>query len=216
MMNIAAELKVGDKLEIEMKEKKIIEEPLIVSQVVDIKGDKIFIVNPFQQGSAFPLYVGQIVKIIFYREEKGIFRFSAEIKGKIEKKLTIYEISPLNDIEKIQRRYFFRFDVVRRVELKLKGESDEYQGVTKDISGGGMKLTCKKPFEMGSIVECKIFLQDDEATPVVGEIVRAQFDPILREYILGVNFKDIQEATRNKIVSFIFERQRLLRKKGLI
>ncbi len=215
-MNIAEELKVGDKLEIQLRADTNRESPLIVSQVVDIKGDRIFISNPMKQGMIYNLRNGQRIKVIFYREEKGIFRFSAEVKSKIENNLTIYEITPADQAEKIQRRYFFRFEVVKRVLIKEKDEIEAHQAVTKDISGGGMKVYSKKSYGLGTKVACRVFLHEEEETYVTGEVVRCEFDLELREYILGINFTDIRESTRNRIISFIFEKQRLLRKKGLI
>ncbi|GAB6088217.1 flagellar brake protein [Alkaliphilus crotonatoxidans] len=214
-MDIAAELKIGDKLEIQITSEDQEVSP-IVSQVVDLKENRIFIVNPMKQGSVYALRKGQRIKVIFYRGEKGIFRFTAEIKGKLEKNLTIYEIVPVEEAEKIQRRYFYRFEVVKRVLIKERSASEEYTAVTKDISGGGMKLYCKKSFKLGTVVSCRVFLDEEEETFVSGEVVRSEFDPEVREYILGINFTDIRESTRNRIVSFIFEKQRLLRKKGLI
>ncbi len=215
-MGILSELRVGDKLEIQIRENYGDNQYTIVSQVMDIKDGSVFIINPIKQGTSYPLHVGQRLKIIFYREEKGIFRFVAEVKHKVNNDLTIYEIIPVGEPEKIQRRYFYRLDIVRKVIMKLWDEDVAIEGVTKDISGGGIKVSSSTAISVGSKVECTIFLKDNDSIEVSGEVIRCYKDPGLKEFQIGISFFGIKEGVRSKIIAFIFENQRLLRKKGLI
>ncbi|KAB3531364.1 flagellar brake protein [Alkaliphilus serpentinus] len=214
-MNIK-ELKIGDPLEIELVEVKNRSKHMIVSQLIDIKGDLLVINNPLKRGIPYPLREGQQIKIIFYREEKGIFSFLAEIYKKLQGRLTIYTVKALCEPEKIQRRYFFRLDAILKVTLRDLSEDEVIESFTKDISGGGMKLISKKTFPEGSIMECTLFFRDHDKVTFTGEVIRSIKNPETNEFELGIRYKDIGEGVRNQIISFIFERQRLLRKKGLI
>ncbi|WP_026476021.1 flagellar brake protein [Alkaliphilus transvaalensis] len=217
-MDVLSELKVGVKLEILPRENSEDNDYTIVSQVIDVKEGSVFIINPIKQGASYPLYPGQRIRIIFNREDKGIFRFVAEVKKKINKNLTTYEITPIGEAEKIQRRYYYRLDIVRKVLIELRDEPIQIEGVTKDISGGGVKVYTKEPLPIGCRIDCKIFLHDDskEIIDVAGEVIRCFKDPQKNEFVVGISYRGIQEPVRSKIISFIFERQRLLRKKGLI
>ena len=51
---------------------------------------------------------------------------------------------------------------------------------------------------------------------VNGKVIRVIKDTATNSYELGIKFDKISRSNEDKIYSFIFERQRLLRKKGLI
>lgn len=215
-LNVFKELKIGDPLEIELVEYKNRSNHIIASQLVDKKNDLLIINNPLKRGVPYPLQEGQKIKIVFYREEKGIYSFLAEIVNKLQGRLTIYTVKPIGEPEKIQRRYYFRLDVILRVILKDLTEDIVTESFTKDISGGGMKLISKKSFEEGKLMECTVYLKDNEKITFTGEVIRSVSNPSTKEYEVGIKYRDIGEGVRNSIISFIFERQRQLRKKGLI
>ncbi|KAB3535862.1 hypothetical protein F8154_04925 [Alkaliphilus pronyensis] len=215
-MDLFSELIVGEKIEIEPMNKKNNDKSFIVSQLIDIKNNLLHITNPIKRGIPYPLLEGQQIKIIFYREEKGIFRFVAEIRYKVQSRIVIYAVEPISQPERIQRRYFFRLDIILNAFVGRLEEEAKCECIVKDLSGGGMKLVSKAEFKEGEILECHVNLKDGVRVTTVGEVIRSIKDPITNEYELGVRFKDISESVRNKIISFLFERQRLLRKKGLI
>ncbi|MBM7613679.1 flagellar brake protein [Alkaliphilus hydrothermalis] len=214
-MHILSELKIGERIEIESRQFASADEQ-IVSQVIDIRDDSLLIINPIKQGIPYPLTLGHQIKVIFYRGDKGIFRFNAVVKKRINKSLIIYEIVPTGEADKIQRRFYYRLELVRKVVLKPRDQDEEIDCMMKDISGGGMKVYSKTPLSVGTKVDCTIHLRDNEIIKVSGRVVRSYREPDINEHVIGISFKDISENTRSKIVSFIFERQRLLRKKGLI
>jgi len=214
-MHILSELKVGERIEIEVRQ-YVREDEQLVSQVIDIRDESFLIINPIKQGTPYPLSLGQQIKVIFYRGDKGIFRFNAEVKKRINKSLIIYEVVPVGEADKIQRRFYYRLELVRRVILKPCDEDEEIDGMMKDISGGGIKVYSKVPLPVGTKVDCKIYLKDNEIIDVTGKVVRSYREPDVNEHITGISFLGIPENTRSKIIAFIFERQRLLRKKGLI
>lgn len=216
-MKISPGLKIGNKLEIEPFEYRDVDNKTVVSQLVDLKGNKMYISGPILEGNPYPLYEGQRIKIIYYDHHRGVFRFNAEVKRKIAKnELFIFEIKPVSEAEKIQRRVFYRLEATIKTIVKSLTDGKTAVCFTKDISGGGLKITSKIAFEEGEKIECSMSLQDDKPIVVVGEVVRVTNDQVTKEYEIGVNYIDIDEATRNKVIAFIFEKQRLLRKKGLM
>ncbi|AKL95460.1 type IV pilus assembly PilZ [Clostridium aceticum] len=217
-MNLSKTLKIGDKLEIEpirSRENSAISKP-IVSQLIDMKDDAIYISSPIKQGMKYPLQVGQKIMIFFLQDEKGIYSFKGEITQKIDVQLPIYVIKPISSPEKTQRRYYYRLKILTKVLIKGIGETEAVEAFTKDISGGGIKVVSKKVFHEEQKVECTINLEKNQTVTIVGEIIRTVKNPTTNEYELAIGYIDIADSTRNDIISFIFRKQRELLQKGLI
>ncbi|AOY77298.1 flagellar brake protein [Clostridium formicaceticum] len=216
-MDLSMVLKVGDKLEIEpiRSGESTISKP-IVSQLIDIKDDLLFISSPIKQGMKYPLHVGQKITILFFRDEKGVYSFKGEVIQRIDIQLPIYTIQPISSPEKTQRRFYFRLKALTKVLIKGIGETEAVETYTKDISGGGMKVVSKKLFNEGQKVECAITLEESKTVTVVGEVIRAVRSSVTNEYELAIGYIDIADNTRNEIISFIFKKQRELLQKGLI
>ncbi len=220
-MDLFSELKIGEKLEIEpLREdrRQVTSKNIIVSQLLDTKEDKLYISSPILKGAPYPLYVGNRIKVIFLREDKGIYSFVAEIKKKIQARLTIYVIEPISEAEKTQRRIFYRLDITRKATFRLLSEDEDIiiEAATKDISGGGIKAISRKPIATGKNVACTLYLSDECILTLQGNVVRCVIDTNTGDYQLGISFLEGNDGARNRIVSFIFEKQRELRKKGLI
>lgn len=213
-MNVLTELKVGDKIEIELlRVGKYLKNKTIVSQVMDIKENHLMISSPIKQGMSYLLHEGQKINVIFYREEKGVFSFTAEVIKRLDLRLPMYIIQPQTTANKIQRRSYFRLKVLTKVLLRNLNESNAIECFTKDISGGGLRITSKKKFEENQKVECVIFLGNDNTITVTSEIVRVIKDPTKNEYEISLRYEDITDNARNQIISFVFKKQRELRQK---
>jgi c-di-GMP-binding flagellar brake protein YcgR len=92
----------------------------------------------------------------------------------------------------------------------------ELQVVTRDISGGGLRAMVGERFEPGMQLTV-ILLIENERIEVKAEVVRCQiFDETVKRYDCGLRFLEVEEKIRSRIIAFIFEKQRNLRKKGLV
>jgi len=97
-------------------------------------------------------------------------------------------------------------------------KGDYSKGLTRDISGGGTCLVLAEGIERGKYIECELQLSENKIVKFYGSIIRSRKSDIdsKSRYELGVEFYDIDDRSREAIISFIFEEQRKLRKKGLI
>ena len=87
---------------------------------------------------------------------------------------------------------------------------------TKDISGNGLKLLSNLEHKVGDKIICQFDI-NNETIKIESEIVRLEnIDTFDFKYVLGIKFIDIEERDRDTIIKFIFEKERLLRGKGLI
>ncbi len=218
-MNIFSELKIGDKLSIEFckKDTNQAESNMLNAQLIDINDNCLYISSPIYRGKRYSLYEGQKITMFFYRK-KGVYQFDAKIVKKIESNIVTFALKLLGDVEKIQRRNYYRLPIVTDAILK-KHKNDkilEFECVTKDLSGGGVKVVCKNEVEKSDNITIDIYLDEDQVITMDGEVIRITKDLDNNLYEIGIKFKETNETGTDRIFSFIFEKQRLMRKKGLI
>lgn len=226
-MSLKKILQVGEKIEVCYQGENIDSEKRnCYSMVQDIVGqDEIIITAPMLQGNQMILSIGQKVEIIFFRE-KGQFIFEAEVIDRFKKEnINLLKLNVVSSIKRIQRRNYYRLKITLPIYIRSLTDGSEenqnsekwFKAYTLDISGGGVKISIDRSLEKGSLLECKLKINDEDLV-LKGKVVRCQLaetDPIIR-YEIGMSFVDITEYQRDLIIRFIFEEQRKLRKKGFI
>ncbi len=220
----AIKLAIGNKLELELYDKNNESKmPLLASQFETLLTDGTMeILAPIHEGRLFPVHRNTTMDVI-YQKDGDLFKFLAVvIERKTSGNIRLLRIQPITGEERTQRRNFFRFGCLLDVDyhmLKHKPTKNEELGefkkaVTKDLSGGGLCLLInEKPhnnwFIMGTIdVGAKVHF--------IGRIVRVTNTPEKGrfKYEVGIEFDEITNLEREKIIGFIFDSQRKLLKKG--
>jgi hypothetical protein len=101
--------------------------------------------------------------------------------------------------------------------LALLSKGDEKimspeEGVGINISGSGMNMIVDKPFDPGMIIHAKLFLTKLHFLfmDVFGEIVRVipSEEKGEKRYELGVEFLDLCETDRDRIITAVFQQER--------
>ncbi|NMB32944.1 MAG: flagellar brake protein [Clostridium sp.] len=221
-------LKIGQKLEIQLyKTKDTRVDVILVSQFEWVeKGDVLCIAAPIYRGRLYPVNPGTKMDVVFiYRD--NLYGFEAEVTNRgIKQKINLLKLKPLTGIRKIQRREFFRFECAvpiyyREIKdprhIKRDEEGKLIKTYTGDLGGGGVCIRLKEKIEYGSYVECELLLNDLNKVSFIGRVVRlTQYDFTCGEYKyeIGVQFEKISGKDRERIISFIFQEQRKLIKKG--
>jgi hypothetical protein len=83
-----------------------------------------------------------------------------------------------------------------------------------NISGSGIRLTTSEKFSIGDILEIKTFLSSQKhcALCIYGKIVGIEEDP--EGYQTSLSFIHLDDAVRDEIIKFVFDREReILREK---
>lgn len=208
--NIEIEVNVDDNSSITLK-----------STIIDIVNlNTLAIASPIHKGNVYPIQENINIKIIFYKKNTGKFYFIGEvIKREVKNKLHILYVRCNSKIRRNQRREFYRLNVLLNIEISLLSSDMEstISCMTKDISGGGTRVICKEKIPLNSLVKCYIPIDGDNIITSIGKVVRSNSVPdSMLKYDIGIEFTQIDEASRSKLISFIFEKQRKLIKKGLI
>jgi|LSQX01.1.fsa_nt_gb c-di-GMP-binding flagellar brake protein YcgR len=149
----------------------------------------------------------------------GIYEFAVIItSASQEKSVCFLELELSSEIKKYQRREFFRLDVDIPLHLKVIHDNEtkkisEYEAVTVDISGGGMKVKTMDSLPSQVAVESTIYFrkyyEKFKDINIMGRILRCQKgmnDD--NEHIVYIQFDKKERKESEKIIRYIFEIQR--------
>jgi len=162
-----------------------------------------------------PLNVGEAVHIDVV-ERGDVLSFEAAITGvtTTEESLIIQVNTP--ESVKTMGRKFFRLAWRVPVTMKLEG-GDEVNLETEDIGAGGVGLVSPRKVDIGQQVTLTMRLGERGDVEIRSWVVRshqvAMSDPA--RYRVGLVFEDMPARQRDKLIGFIFEKQREIRRREL-
>ncbi|WP_407307346.1 flagellar brake protein [Desulfosporosinus sp. SB140] len=181
-------------------------------------GERLLMVGaPYDKGEIVPLREGVVVRLTFW-DEVAAYSFEGRIMQRIAIPVPMFVLELPNSVAKVQRRSFVRvpafFPVVFRTVTK-EGLSDLKKATMLDLSGGGMRFTTEDYVENRSLLYAQLSLPNGELqTPV--RVCRAEKIEDSKRYTISVEFHDLPERDRDRIVKCVFDIQREMRKKGLV
>ena len=210
-------LNIGDRIAIVRLTSKC--EKSYPSQVLDISTEGTLVVSgPIYKNKLVMIHRNEKVKVSYIIENKGRYAFDAIILRREYKGIYKLQLKRISNIKRYQQRRFYRFDISIPVtkEFDIKEEITIEECKTKDISGSGLKLYSNINHSVGDIVKCK-FQINNHPIDVKGKVVRVEnIDTFDYKYSLGIDFIGLNEKDRDRIIKFIFEKERILREKELI
>jgi c-di-GMP-binding flagellar brake protein YcgR len=193
-----------------------------VSRVDNINEDgSIDVLIPISKRKIVYINNDTALKVII-ASEGAIYEFKAEIVEKLFGVVPLLRLKRVSDIQKIQRRNYFRlkatnkFKIRKVINLKEAIYNEYFEVTMVDISGGGLAFNAEIELDINDLIEVNMDL-NSKTINLLGKIVRADKDEDkAKMFSYGVNFEKIAEIERNVIMRYIFEEQRKLAKKGLI
>lgn len=185
---------------------------------LDEVGEKIFSVfAPMAQGAIVPLREGTPAKIIFW-DEVAAYEISTRIIQRIAVPVAVLILDLPDDIRRVQRRNFVRVPAFYPMTFRSvtrQGLSDSQKGDMIDLSGGGMRFLTAEPVENGAILIANLTLPSGPIQ-TTARVCRIEKDSESNKYSVSVDFYQIPERDRDRIIRCVFDLQRNMRKKGLV
>ena len=214
-------INIGDRVEIQQNREG--ERPKThVSQVENkLNDNKIVIHVPISYGQLIEMAQGVEYKFMFFTD-KGLIRFTGVVEKQMEEEgFALLVIKLIGEGERIQRRDFFRFSCILPLKFSLLDnltmtevdEDEVFQGIIKDIGGGGVCFLTNESIDENSTIKLVIKLEDSILV-AIGEVIQKHYFPKSNyRYQYRVGFIGIHPAEQEKIVQFIFnEQKRMLQK----
>lgn len=205
-------LMVGMKVEIGIQRAE--ENLNFLTKIEEIKENSLILGMPIYKGNYF--FINLLEEITIYYSVNDLFYF---LKGKVIDKsyipLPVIEVEILEGPKRIQRRSFFRIPVTLKIKVKNTNSINWCVAYIKNISGGGALLHTYLECNKNDILELRIPV-DKETLEVKARVVRVEKDIMryINPFEIAVEYYDISEKDRDKIIKFIMQEQRKLRKKG--
>ncbi len=225
-MELSKLLKPGDKVWLEVLAGNY--KGSYPSVVEGVNRDAIVVGHPFIKSALLPLAHGTKVRVTF-KGRGALYTFESRVKGRGSEGVFVLYLELPEKIDRIQRRRFVRLEVILPFYYKKDSEERYKSGMIKDISGSGVRAVVDRSVNVGDTLQLFIDLygksNPNKVVDVSGVIavravvVRQVINPDFndkRKKEVGMEFVEMSEKDRQKIVRFIFEKERLSRQKGLL
>jgi len=184
------------------------------SRIENIDNKVIKITIPSQKGVPVPLSPGAKLEVSFITQ-MGRFSFKSEVIGRVKENIPLLEIAYPDFLRRQELRRFFRVETRLKIKFHtidyiMKDGIPEmikkkYEGIVRDISGGGLRLNCDIKLEQGQAIEVDISESLGTKFNIIAIVVHVYSN--VDKSDVGVEFITIKETDRDKIIKYIFKRQ---------
>lgn len=190
------------------------------SRIADVNANYISIEVPIhtETGKLKRVYAGDQISA-YYNSDGGMKNyFNTVVLGFKEENipLVLVKAPEPDQITKVQRRNFLRVPGELEIAVKLAGQL-QFTALTEDVGGGGISFLCDSRISLakGDIASCWLLIPFKNGTvdhaSFKGEVVRTKPLETGKQAIM-LQFTDIPDAERQKVIRYCFERQLDLRK----
>lgn len=208
-------LKVNDRIEV------LVDKKAYKTSIIDVQDEFLSINLPVIDGEYLMIHANEKVEMNSYLDEGRCFNFYSKLisRGK-EGNIIYYKISKPFDIKKIQRRNFFRVDLLNTVKYKIitNNNKDELdivpykEALMVDLSGGGLKLRVKDDIKREDLILISMTIKEIEIK-LKCDVVRIE-STADKDKLCGLKFIDISPAQTDIIIHGLFELVRKQRAKS--
>ena len=233
-------ISVGNKIELVMLDDIIKNEKnkkVYVSKIFDIlPGNKLQIAMPIYEGKIVPLSVSEKYSACFYTD-KGLMQCNVIVTARYkEGHMFFLEVLILGQLEKVQRRQFYRYICKLGAKVRVVSDEEYETGLPEvdviseddlewneakilDISGGGAKIYQRQFLDKNEIVKIKFVLAVEDFTfrfslfaRVLSSVHVQNHSEIVEQRL---EFMKITKEERDNIIKYIFESERRNRAKEM-
>ena len=189
-----------------------------LSRIADLAKDNIKVNIPFVNGEIIPLRIGLAVEM-YFTGEQAAYSYQTLITDRSIESVPLLTLKYPRAKRRIQRRDYFRLEVKKRVKYRLldaelKPIGGFKETTTIDISGGGIKMVANSVIFRDTLMEVYLQIPTLENVAIISRAVNLTELP--DGLALGIKFIEIDDSAREKIIGWLFEKQRKMRKKGLL
>lgn len=193
------------------------------SNIQDLTKEYIGISVPVLRGRYLPLRKGESVEVLYYLD-KDVYGFSTKVIGKKIEKIFIILLEYPGKVKIVQRRNYVRVPIVLNISCAIiekekdianmnNNQYEFFNAITLDLSGGGVRVISDKKIGYGEHLMLTIPLADENIT-ILGKVVRVDKKDDGKN-IYGLSYLNVDNRSRDKLISFIFHKMRDSMRKGV-
>lgn len=217
-------LKVGDIINLEPTNHSNAEK--YRCRVVERTENKIYIDYPVNDktGKTVFLLNGTKLKAYATGDSTSAYFFNTEVLGRVKQNIPMIVLSfpGEDDMYKVQRREYVRVETPVDVAVhSLHGDFSPFVSITHDISAGGASIILPHSINLvpgSELTTCFVLpidSDDIQYTSIKSRVIRIDEGKNGQKNRASIEFLDATEHDRRILIKFCFERQLLMKKKGI-
>lgn len=199
----------GDGIEIVFADRR---HRTVVERQID--DDTLLIYAPIEKARAVTVSENELMDIIYVianneNSTYDVYSFEAVVSSReIHDQIPMFTIKKISPIKKIQRRDFYRLNIVKPLLIEKVDGDDSIEVLTKDISAGGLMAISPKPLEVNSDYIVYMNILPDAPVVLTARVLSSEpFESETRRYIARFYFKDVSKHIQGSMVRQINQMQ---------
>lgn len=187
------------------------------SRVEFMSQNRLDLAAPISQRQVIPVKAGEIITVNYWVETRA-YCFTSEVLAFRRGHIPTITVAWPREIKRLERRSFLRVRADLSLTFAPTEEKRIYHTETLDISGGGVLIKSPVRLQENEYVEMQITLPERGVFNTLGRVVRLEERSSRKgtQYFLGIEFAVIDERDRERIIGYVFERQRYLIRRRLV
>jgi c-di-GMP-binding flagellar brake protein YcgR len=212
--NIFQLVRINDRVQIKLAQKSYF------TRVEDVQQGELYLAAPIERGNVVTLGPGVALTINVF-VGLGVRQFEGKVKHTIPGEVSLVVIHHFKAQGAVQNRNYERLGEELHIRYRREDGPDNAApwrpAVTRDVSGGGMQVIAKDAWllKCGDLIEIELMLPGEALLHAICQAVRISDVPgCSKKYQLGLNYIDLDESDRARLVKYIHNRLDELRKSG--
>ncbi|MFY0757789.1 flagellar brake domain-containing protein [Metabacillus dongyingensis] len=213
-------LNIGDRLFLEIEDGVKLK-----CRVVDLLDQVLYTDYPFNEKTGKPSFLlnGTHLDAFFVGNDQNAYHFPTEVLGRFKDKIPMlaFKMPAAHEMTRIQRREYVRIETAIDIALhSVNGMFKPFVTTTIDLSAGGAAISLPPHITINQNEEVHAWLSlpFQKGTTEYAKI-KAKMIRIIKsgkKDMATLQFLDLSEADRKKVLQFCFDQQLLLKKKGVL
>ena len=220
-------IRIGDKVEVKGEDIRVsVAYPSKVVGILNAAEQVLSIYIPALGGQNLNMQLDKDYSVLIYTGQ-SLIKFRGVFEGYFKEDMNYFAAMRLLDEGvRMQRREFFRFTCMLAMKFAVmdygdnetakllfdSGYAEMFDGIVRDIGGGGLRFTTNKELELAYPIQCTIMLGTTTML-INGRLLEKQYMPKSSlKFQYRALFLDVSPQAQEEIVNYIFSEQRKQRK----
>lgn len=185
------------------------------SRIEEVLSESLIIAAPIRNGQLVHMTNNELLTLRLHLNGV-LYSAICRVEARINRGVPIIKITRPDEVSRVQLRSWVRIELLLPIGYRMAGYPvDFYSGVTSDLSGGGLMMVTQHPIDLDTLLDLQLNINDDFCLECQARVARCFKDETNKKrYRIGVRFEQLEDATVEKIIAFIFQKQREGLKKG--